>query len=779
MLHTFNRIPVEMRDYAQWIVWRYEDRDAPKPVKVPYSPRTGKCADVTRSETWTTFDEAVAAFETGAYSGIGFVLTHDDPYAFIDLDDTKGDKEAFERQLKIYQEFDSYAELSPSGKGLHVIVRGGVEAGRKRSGIEVYSAYRYMTMTGNVYRDAPIREHNGLLQVLWQQMGGNRVNADTYYAGLEQATETDEQVFNAALNAANGEKFAHLYNGDWQQYYASQSEADFALVDIIAFYSDNRAQIARMFRASGLGKRDKAKRDDYLNYMLNRCFDNKLPPVDIEGLRNMLEARVHLAQAQAANEPPPILASEVRPPANVTVPDSMPAPQRSIYSKPPGLLGDIAEFIYAQAARPVPEIALAGAIGFMAGIVGRAYNVSGTGLNQYVLLLAPTGTGKEAIAGGIDKLIGAVSKSVPAAVDFVGPAKIASEQALIKYMSKNAASFVSVVGEFGMQLKLMASPHAPPHLAGLMALILDLYNKSGEGKVLRPSIYSDREKNTSAVLAPAFTWLGETTPETFYGALDESMITSGLLPRFTAIEYKGDRPPLNPAHNYAQPRFDVIERLGTLCAAALNLNAQHKAVSVRFDAETQRIFDAFDVRVDGYINNADRELRRQLWNRAHIKAMKLAALVAVGIHPYEPTVTPDVAQWAIDLIVADVENLLTKFDAGEIGGDATDETRQVNDVIRVIADYAKKPFSDVEKYVPGLGHLHAERVIPYSYVQRRLASSPTFRKDKRGATDALRRALGVLCERGDLQEVPKPTLVKKFNVTAKCYMVNVPGVFGL
>jgi len=777
MSHSFERIPFEMRAFAQWIVWRYEDRDAPKPVKVPYSPRNGKCADVTKPETWVTFDEAVAAFNAGNYSGIGFVLTHDDPYAFIDLDDTKGDAEAYQRQVKIYQEFDSYAELSPSGKGLHIIVRGSIEAGRKRSGIEVYSAYRYMTMTGNVYRDAPIREHNELLQVLWQQMGGSNVNAAAYYAGLEHATESDEEVFNSAMNAANGEKFAHLYNGDWQQYYASQSEADFALVDIIAFYSDNRAQIARMFRASALGKRDKAQRDDYLNYMLNRCFDNKLPPVDIDGLRNMLEARV--AEAARNPAPAPIMAADVQPPPGYVPPSEMPSPKASVYSKPPGLVGDIAEFIYAAAPRPVPEIALAGAIGLIAGIVGRSYNVSGTGLNQYVLMLAPTGTGKEAIAGGIDKLIAAVCKSVPAALDFVGPAKIASEQALIKYMSKGAVSFVSIVGEFGMQLKLMASPHAPPHLAGLIALILDLYNKSGEGKVLRPSIYSDREKNTSSVLSPAFTWLGESTPEKFYEALDETMITSGLLPRFTAIEYGGDRPPLNKAHKYAQPRFDVIERLSTLCAASLNLNAQHKAVDVRFTDEAQELFDAFDKQCDGFINNSEREVKRHLWNRAHIKAMKLAALVAVGIHPYEPTITVDVAHWAINLIVADVRNLLNKFDAGDIGVSDNDEAKQLAAVIRVIGDYVTGKFEDVEKYIPGMGMLHGEKIVPYSYVQRRLASSPLFRKDKRGATEALRRTLATLTERGELQEVGKPTLVKKYGITAKCFMIAVPKVFGL
>lgn len=63
----------------------------------------------------------------------------------------------------------------------------------------------------------------------------------------------------------------------------------------------------------------------------------------------------------------------------------------------PGLVGEVAKFIYASAPRPVAEIAFVGAIGLVAGISGRAYNVSGRGLYQYALLLANTGTGKEAM----------------------------------------------------------------------------------------------------------------------------------------------------------------------------------------------------------------------------------------------------------------------------------------------------------------------------------------------------------------------------------------------
>lgn len=771
----FNNIPHEMRIYPQWVVWRYEDTDSKKPTKVPYSAKTGHLASVTDPNTWAGFDECVNAMSSGWYAGIGFVLTENDPYSFIDLDDTKGDQTALDRQIKIFNEFNSYAERSPSGSGLHIIVKGAIPSGRRRSFIEVYSSLRYMTMTGDIYRNAPINDCNELLNVLWGQMGQGSV-AVAHYAGLAEAKETDEQVYNRAVAAANGDKFAELYAGKWEGMYASQSEADFALVDIIAFYTQNRAQISRMFRASGLGQRDKAKRDDYVSYMLNKCFDRMLPPVDVDGLRNKLDEAI--AKKEAADR-----AAALSQNSEATPHPKAPAPNLSevskVYSVPPGLVGEIAQYIYAQAPRPVPEIALAGALGLVAGIVGRAYNISGTGLNQYVLLLAPTGTGKEAIASGIDKLMAQVIRTVPAASDFIGPGEIASSQAIIKYMSRGPTSFVSLVGEFGIYLQQMASVNAPPHLTGLRRFLLDAYNKSGEGKVLRPSIYSDKDKNTAAVLAPSFTLLGESTPEKFYEGLHEGLISEGLLPRFTMIEYHGERPALNPGHLSAQPSFELIDRLSTLCAHALMLNSQHKAIHVQTDATARELFQQFDAHCDANINTSDREVRRHLWNRAHVKALKLAGIIAVGCNPYDPTITADVASWAINLVVADVRNLLARFDAGEIGID-NDETKQLAKVISTVKDFVVSPWPDVAKYAgEGMSNLHSNRIVPYSYIQRRLAAVAVFRKDRIGASGAIKRALKTLCERGDLQEVSRATLAKDYGTSAVAYMVAHPGVFGL
>src|ERR1700744_439201 len=113
---TFNAyaIPSELRELSQWVCWRYENIGAAKPTKVPYHP-DGRKANVNDPNTWSTFEVAFNAFSIGGYDGIGFVFSKDDPYTFIDLDNPEGDQVILDRQLKVYNEFNSYSEISPSG----------------------------------------------------------------------------------------------------------------------------------------------------------------------------------------------------------------------------------------------------------------------------------------------------------------------------------------------------------------------------------------------------------------------------------------------------------------------------------------------------------------------------------------------------------------------------------------------------------------------------------------------------------------------------------------
>lgn len=807
---TLHSVPDDLKAFPQWVVWRYEDKNSPKPTKVPYNPHTGQHASVTNPQTWGTFETIVAALGSGFWDGAGFVFTENDPFTGVDLDDPyeahpdgtfkrKDPQRIAEVQRRIFNKFDTYAEFSPSGRGLHLICRGAAPSGRKRDAIEQYSEGRFFTVTGNVYHNAPIRPRQALVETLWQELGG-AASVEVYGGDLTEA-HTDDEIIAKGLAAENRDKFDKLLRGEWQNDYPSQSEADQALMNFLAFYTQNRTQIMRLFRRSGLGIRDKAKRTGYLNYTINRAFDRMLPPIDLDGFNNALEE----ALKRATQAEPQVTGNLAFLPANVTAQGLyapaqvvQPQPQHTQPVKrkdttaipmPPGLLGEIADYIYRSAPRPVPEIAIAGAIGLMSGICGRAYNVSNTGLNQYVLLLAPTGTGKEAMASGINKFMtyaqkgewseGNMPNVLPNLSEYIGPAEISSGQALLKCFAKSR-SFVSIVGEFGLAMQRLAHPRASSSEIMLKKVLLDLFGKSGRGDVLRPTAYSDTTKNTEEVSSPAFTLLGESTPESYYANLDESLIADGLLPRLLVIEYNGPRPAMNDDHSSVTPSVELMQRFAALCHNASSMNSHDIARNVEY--ADQAAFDYLgnkqyvDTFADAQINMADqREAGRQLWNRAHLKTLKLAALVAVGCDPDNPVITREIAEWAFTIIRRDIESVMQKFDSGDVGR-TSEETRQVADFIRVTLQYLQLPYEDLAKYRIERP-MHRDHVVSLAYVQRRLTSLAAFRNDRLGATNAIKRTMQSLIDDGDIVEMGKADLAARYNKSGRAFVVSNPTRF--
>jgi hypothetical protein len=792
--HQFERIPNALHFYRQWIVWKYEDVGGMKPTKVPYSPLfTGK-ASVTNPASWGSYDEAIIAFNRGEFAGIGFVLTENDPFTFIDFDDTEGDAELFAWHQSVHGALNTYSEFSPSGTGLHAIVKGRIARGRRRSKMEIYSELRFMTMTGNVFNDAEIAERQDMLDELFEHLGGNSESIEL--ATDRPQTEDDNTIIERMFAAANGEKAHDLYLGDWQKYYPNQvgaSEADFGLIDIISYYTQNRAQIKRIFGYSELGKREKySKRPHLVDHMINRSFDRLLPEVNVEKIVENIElAREAKALADTlmpeGNEAAPEDAAPAtmhnRPGGQRAGNDGMPTVaggRQSSIPIPPGLVGLLAEYFYSISPRPVHEISLAGAIGYLAGVTGRSFNVSGTGLNQYVMLLAPTGTGKEAINRGISKitsLLNSMSNGSDPASKYVGPGEIRSDAALLKWLGKHP-SFVSVAGEFGLRLKRMKDEGGMPHEAALKSVLLDLYSKSGHGETLGAIAYSDKDKTQNAVKSPNFTLIGESTPERFYQALDEGMVYEGLLPRFTIIEYNGPRPPLNENHTYAEAPPQLVEGMMQLMTQLAMMENQSQVINVALSPDGEATMKRFLRYTDDLQNHPNaRELQKNIWSRAYLKAMKLAATVAVGINWTAPVIDHNCAQWACDLIAKECESILGKFERGEVGYAMDNgEGRQLNDMIRVIAEWITSPPEVCGKYGMPV-EFHRDAVILSSALSKRLFGMASFKNDKFGASNAIKRALQHLLDGDELRELPKQQMKDRYGVTARAFAIGRPATF--
>jgi hypothetical protein len=735
-MQRYENVPLELRVYPQWVCAGAD--------KIPISPRTGQVASVTDPATWGTFDEATRC---GA-PHIGFVLTHADPYAIIDLDnkpENPATQEEWAMHQRILTAFESYTERSASGHGYHVVLRGSLLHGRRRGKVEVYSAERYMIFTGDVVRNAPIIEAQSLLDELVAMMPAAIVGVD-----LEQfdAILSDREIVEMAEGAANGEKYLALARGEWAALgYPSQSEADYAFLSMLAFYTRDNSQVRRLFRASALGKREKAQRDDrYIDTALRKIRSKQPTAVDMQ--QAQANAQALIANMQPATPAAPVVDIPAPPQQSERVPFGN-------YTLPPGLVGEIATYIYNTSGRPIPEVSLAAAIAFFAGIAGRAWNISNAGLSQYVILIAETGVGKEDGPRGINRICSAVRERVPMIYDFIGPSAFGSGQGLVRLLDDQPC-FLSILSEFGKTYKMMSGPRAPENMQQVRKVLLDLYSKTGWNDVLSGTAYSDKEKNTKRIHAPNVSILGDTT-DAFFESITGADIADGFIPRFSLIEYKGKRPPKNP-NAYAPVPAALCERVGAVTAMALTMKQNNTCANVQIAADAQRALSRFDQECDAHINATHGAVERQLWNRGDLKTLKIAGLLAVGCNPHAPVVTLEIALWAIEFIRNGTQSLINRFVAGEVGNG---ELKQRADVLRAIRDY----FASDDKTLRGYKcdpMLRNAGMIPYAYLVVRLSRVASFYDDRRGGGAALKAMLDTLVATEVLGKVDEATATQRF-----------------
>jgi primase-polymerase (primpol)-like protein len=176
-------VPDDLIEHDQWVLWRDEVRDGRR-TKIPYQT-SGHPSDSTDPTTWTTFESALSTWNRHRrrYAGIGFVFSPKDGLAGIDLDDALDEHGRVKAwACGIVERFsDTYTEVSPSGKGLKIWARGslpanlpGVKTGEGT--IELYDHSRYFTVTGRVFRGAPleIENHDHDLRMLYERLTAGR-----------------------------------------------------------------------------------------------------------------------------------------------------------------------------------------------------------------------------------------------------------------------------------------------------------------------------------------------------------------------------------------------------------------------------------------------------------------------------------------------------------------------------------------------------------------------------------------------------------------------------
>ncbi|KRO16160.1 phage/plasmid primase, P4 family [Lacticaseibacillus saniviri] len=264
----YEKIPAELRALKQWGLYRrIWQPDKNKYTKIPYSANTGQRGSSTNEADWVTFDEALVALDGYQLDGLGFFFGRG--YMGIDIDHIGGELErlaAGDRTENMAWEFldatQSYSELSMSGEGLHIIVKGKLPGSRRRSGdIEMYQDGRFFAMTGNKigpYEGVSTPPKENIKKLYTKYLEPKKVislPSATPQSGPNNLSE--DEIVTKMLNSKTGSRIKLLLQGGWEQFYSSQSEADLAFANDLAFWTGRDfTKMDAIFRQSSL-MRDK------------------------------------------------------------------------------------------------------------------------------------------------------------------------------------------------------------------------------------------------------------------------------------------------------------------------------------------------------------------------------------------------------------------------------------------------------------------------------------------------------------------------------------------
>lgn len=440
---------------------------------------------------------------------------------------------------------------------------------------------------------------------------------------------------------------------------------------------------------------------------------------------------------------------------------------------PPGKAGALAMFVCAQAPRPVREVGIVASLGWLAGVAGKAYVTPRphSGLNIWAILVGRSAIGKEAMQHGVSKLTRDLRASGCAHADcFVCFDDFASGPALRKAIAARP-SFVNVSSEFGHKIEAMAAkPTVVGPMQTLMRAMLDLYHKSGPGATAGGLAYSNAEDNVAQMESVNYSLIGETTPGKFRASLTSDMMENGFLSRFDVFEYDGDRPDANEAPLEHVPP-ETLEWASSLVAQAHSLISTGRTIKIEMYEAAASALAEFNAKCDAEIRRAgEDESRRQMWNRAHLKAVKIACLLAVADNHIVPRVTYGHAKWALSLVQANIALFARHLANGDVGND--DDAREKK-LLKMCKEFLQNG-AGAGYHIPDA--MHQQGVIPRKFFQLRTSSLPLFQSVNGGAIRALDATLRSLCDSGYLLEVDKLKAADTFGFQGRCYrVVNLPG----
>lgn len=777
------RMPKELKMLDRWCLAGPIDSNFHKAPCLFVNGNLEPISVVTDLHRLMTFEDLTETLAINPELNGGFVLVAGDNLTCIDLDlhDDDGYQRG-EQMMAMVNAMQSYTELSQSGAGYHIWLKGEVAKTIKRHDIEVYSKERFIICTGHALDNlgADMFHHD---QEALDYLNSLAVATD-YSMNDQPATMGDMEVATLAMEHDQSGKFRALSAGDWEAFLTIRveqergtgiwdaSEADSAFMGIITHYTKNFAQCERLWKMTPLAdmhkryrllspvEREKKVRaqtkrfgrpDKIMRTIAHAMNKNLKDEAEAEALRvSAVEDGKRLAASMQASLAAAVAEAEATK-ATSDNPGSIPFP--------PGFAGALAQHFLKTSGRPIPEFAIASSLALLAGVAGMAYNCQQlrSGINNYFIVLAESGIGKSWIIDQPENFLAQMRTTYNCvnAHLFLNRTGFTHENSMLMALQEQPC-FVWANDEFGQDFIQMSGEKAGSK-ATIPGLLTTLFGRSGYGKTAKGVAYTDKAKRVELEHPVALSVLAESVPSIVFDNINVDMFENGFMSRTLFLHYQGQKPEMVDVIDESIP-----EPIANHFATLLERAAQHVAnptgipTFVGMDAHVTKAFRAFD-------NHCTQEFNRipkhKVWEKAMNtryaeKAIRLATLLAVADNPASPCVNKDHWEWAIKFVGLNNDMILGAVEKGNISqGGNTEATAKLRDYLRMYITDGIRPSRTAPEYVGLFNRAKANNIVLYTHVAERLMAVKPFNVSKDRAL--LKHTITQLVEEGVLVPVLK------------------------
>ena len=713
---VFDRIPLELQKLHRWVTWKFESRHGKKPRKVPYNPTLPSSrASSTDTETWGTFDQACAAWAEGGYMGIGFVL-NGDGIAGVDLDDcvdANGTPSAL--AMKVLETLQAgYIELSPSGTGLRAIgyaenLSSGVDGELSDLSVELYTSKRYLTMTGHAIKAGSVNPFWGFGELANQLRISRTKRSAPAANGVTRNRSTNAILARGARplqTIPQGAEFERLI-ADLRsalEFLSSDSYGAWVCFGMALktlgppgrdlwmnwsresskFDEEDASRTWTSFKPEHTGYAAifaAAQAAGWVNPGRGARLRDGADVGSQLDINARIAARAGVAASERADGAPEVVNGSGRRPQVEAERENSGTAFAEHLLKPPGIVGQIAQWILETSPKPQPAMATTAALVMAGAALANKVRFGSSYTHLYCVNVANSGEGKDRPQACISEAFEAAGAKMAAKLP---GSQIASGQALMTIGHREPTT-VLVLDEFGDMLAKATSKTAASFEREVTTILKIQWSHAG--RVMRGREYADqRQRPRQDIQFPCMSMLGSSTPGRFYSSITPNEIEDGTLNRLLTV--RSANYPDVPIHREPVPVPDVITNWLTAAndiepipMTKQTIEQLHQPRSVKCSPMAQQILDAFSREAEdnrhALLTNSSRAQLAGWWVRASENARRIALILAVGrytesealhvaVHDDALNIDPASAQWAVEYVRTIVEDMLEQSE-GRIG----------------------------------------------------------------------------------------------------------------